>query len=331
MGTSGNEHAGLSRSVPAPSLRYLPLRWYYDLLDTWRARDPEQLRATIAVVGSPRSGTTWLGDVVAALASRPLLHEPTHVNRIPEFNRDHGWDGRPFREPGVPDEALARDLERLITGTYLGAGMIQRSPSIDRALWARAPLVTKMIDVNLLLPWLAGALPWLTTVLIVRHPLAVVASQQARADSVWAKYRTLSLSYQRFMAAHPEYDGPLEYDTVEERLTAAWAIEHAWLRDRAEDLGRLVQVRYEDIRAEPQAGVRALAAALSLPEPSPTVLERALRPSRSVNEDTSTLGGGADDGWRSAYDARTVDRLIPILDHYGFPFYGPEALGFGDG
>src|SRR5690606_22200313 len=114
------------------------------------------------------------------------------------------------------DPDLAADLERVLTGTYLGAGMIKRGRSIDPALWARRPLATKVIDLNLLLPWMGVHLPWLRTVHLVRHPLEVVASQQARTESLWSTQTRLPNAYRRLMAAHPEYEAPHDFETVAE-------------------------------------------------------------------------------------------------------------------
>ncbi|MBX3286713.1 MAG: sulfotransferase [Actinobacteria bacterium] len=316
----------LSAASPAVAPRYLPFQLYYAALDTWRGRRAAELRSSILVAGAPRSGTTWLGDVVAALAGWPLLHEPTHTHKVPELRDGHGWDGRPFREPLEADPELAADLEQLLTGRYLGPGLVPRSRAMDAALWARRPMVSKVIDVNLMLPWMAHHLPWLRTVHVVRHPLAVVASQEARTESIWSGMREIGPPYEHFIAAHPEYAVPTSYETVAETLVTIWALEHAWLRDRADDLTGLIQLRYEDLRADLAAEAPRLAARLDLPAPSDELVSQLDRPSRTVNRTASTLGKDAASGWRERYRGEQLDRLRAILERFDHPFYGPEAL-----
>jgi LPS sulfotransferase NodH len=321
----------LSAGVPVTSVRQWPYAPYYAALGRWRRTRPLQLRDTVLVAGSPRSGTTWLGDIVAGLTHRPLLHEPTHAHKLPEMRDGHGWNGRPFREPGVADPDLAADLERVLTGSYLGPGVVTRSRRVDGHLWARRPLATKVIDTNLLLPWIAGELPWLKIVHIIRHPLEVVASQEARTESVWSRQSHLPRSYQALFAAHPEYEAPTEFATVAECLVTGWAIEHAWLRDRDADLSGILRVRYEDLRADLVGEAERINAHLGLPAPTKAEVVPLARPSRAVNEDAATLLGMSDTGWRSRYDRSTREALRAILARYGNPFYGPDALADRDG
>lgn len=323
---SGNGgHRSLSRAVPPRSPRQWPSHAYYAAAGAWRERSPER-RGSIVVNGAPRSGTTWLADIAVALTGWPLMQEPSHPPRVPEMVDGVGWDGRPFREPDEADPVLAEMLERLCTGTYLGANLIFRSRANDLGLWRRRPMVTKHITLNLLLPWMAVQMPWLRTVQIVRHPLEVVASQEGRRDSYWATTTTLSRPYSRFMDAHPEYRAPREHETTAEALVTMWAIEHAWLRDTAERLGGLHWVRYEALRAQPAEEADRLADWADVARPAGAVRAGLARPSRTVEPGATTLGGAADDAWRERYDEGRRERLVAVLERFDFPFYGPDTL-----
>lgn len=316
----------LSAAVPAQSFRYQPYHAYYSALGAWRGRDQEQLRSSVLVAGSPRSGTTWLAAMIAGLAGWPLLDEPTHMHRVEEMWHGHNWMARPFREPQASDPELAADLERLLTGSYLGPGLVGRSRKIDGALWRRSPVVAKVIDSNFILPWITASLPWLRTIHMVRHPLAVVASQEARVGSYWSTQRTMGPAYQEFMAAHPEYAGPVEFDTVATCLVSVWAIEQAWVRDRFDDLHGTIHLRYESVRRDVAGEIGRVAAQLGLEPPTPDLLAKLDRPSRSVNKLENTLEADAQSGWRSRYDDAELSRLRAILERYDYPFYGPDEL-----
>ena len=225
-----------------------------------------------------------------------------------------------------PTRPWPRWWGRVCTGTYLGANLIFHNRRNDVGLWWGRPVVTKHITLNLLLPWIATQLPWLRTVQIVRHPLAVVASQEGRAGSYWAETTTLSRPYRRFLEAHGEYDAPLDHASTAEALVTMWAIEHAWLRDNQPRLRRAMWVRYEDLRADPATHARALATWADLPPPTSDVLARIRRPSRSVEQAATTFGSEHDAAWRRRYDSATLDRLRAILERFDLPFYSAEEL-----
>ena len=318
--------AGLSRGVPASGLRSWPWHAYYATLGTWR-RTSTRRRDSIVVNGAPRSGTTWLGDIVVDVSGWPVLHEPTHPTRIPELMDLVGWDGRPYRDPGEDDPELEAVLEPLLTGTYLGANLLAGGHAARSPSGGVDSIVTKNITLNLLLPWMAQQMPWLRTVQVVRHPLAVVASQQGRAESYWASTTTLSRPYHRFMDAHPEYRAPTEHATVAEALVTMWAIEHAWLRDTAELTREAPWLRYEELRADPDAHAHRIAAWAGWDPPSAATRARLRRPSRSVERASTTIEADSPHSeWRQRYGVDERARLSAILGRFGFPFYGPETL-----
>jgi hypothetical protein len=327
---------GTAASHLGPSTRYTGVREssvrlrlesrYYGLLGRWRSHRAASLRSSILLAGGPRSGTTWLRDILVDLTGWPMLEEPTSFRRNVELDEIHQWGGRPYRNPDDADPQLAADLERIITGTYLGPNLVLRTRRNTIGLWTRSPVVTKVIDTNLLLPWIATHLPWLRIVELIRHPFAVAASREARSGSVWARSTDITDSYRTFMDAQPAYDGPTVFDSPSEAQVAAWAIEHAWLRDRRPAMSGVIWMRYETLRNDPASELRRLTEALALPGPTDRQLQATERPSRSTHETASTLGHSESAGWQRRYDADQIRRMTAILERYGFPFYGPDEL-----
>jgi hypothetical protein len=61
---------------------------------------------TIVVVGSPRSGTTWLLELLRALPGYKAINEPFWYD---EVRQAHGFAWRPHLAPGVRLSHLYRD------------------------------------------------------------------------------------------------------------------------------------------------------------------------------------------------------------------------------
>lgn len=322
----GGADRSLSRAVPPTAWRGWPWYVFYAATGTWRRAAPG-LHDSIMINGSPRSGTTWLETTLGELTGWPVLHEPTHPPRIPEAIAAVGMNARPYRDPHQRDPAFAEAMERILTGTYLGAGLLARTRTNIEGLWRRRPVVSKHVALNLLLPWIAQQMPWLRVMQLVRHPLAVVASQQAREATYWATATSLSPPYRTFLAAHPEYDVPTDFETVEETLTAMWAIEHAWLRDTRDLTREVLWLRYEEVRADPEGHLRRIAGWLGIDEVSTGALDEMAQPSRSVYWDSTTLSSASPDAaWRDRFDEGSLARMRAVLERLDFPFYGPEAF-----
>ncbi|MGH7750371.1 MAG: sulfotransferase, partial [Candidatus Dormibacteria bacterium] len=113
----------------------------------------------VLVVGAPRSGTTWLAQVLAAEPGSRLVHEPDN----PAFH---------------PDAAEARALY----GGYASLHRGERVPAYEE-LWdaafatapADGPVIAKSVYAAFALEWLAHRYAP-QVVIIERHPVRVVAS-----------------------------------------------------------------------------------------------------------------------------------------------------------
>lgn len=305
---------------------YWPHTAYYAAASRWRSTNSDELRRSVLVSGAPRSGTTWLGNVVAEMTGWPWMEECTGSTRNPGLRELHGWNGRPFRDPDADDPTLATDLEQVLTGRYLGPGLVFMNRQNTIGLWSRRPMICKLIDVSLMLPWIAEHLEWLRIVQIVRHPFDVAASRHALPATSWSRDTALTEPYLDFIAAHPEYDGQREFSSPAEVQVATWAIEHAWLRDNMASLRRVHWIRYEDLRRDPGEEVGRLAAYLGLPTVEPERLTSIRQPSRTTNTETSSLGQRSAPVWQERYDRALLDRMEAIVAHYGYPFYGPDTL-----
>jgi hypothetical protein len=137
---------------------------------------PYDERRTIVVAGTARSGTTWVGQMFAALPRTAVVFEPL----IGPAARAHGvgWHTVEGTRVEAPNEV---DFVR----RALGARDRNRWTMRDNSTWqtvAARTWIFKEVRVNRILPWMVDRFGLSRAVVVVRDPIAVVASQITMAD-----------------------------------------------------------------------------------------------------------------------------------------------------
>jgi len=130
---------------------------------------------TLTISGSPRSGTTWLGEVLASLPGACLLWEPLHLQRQKDLaKRGFSWRTLPS---GLEDpEPVYATLRDILRGRRLNAGMVHPGTPL-RTVAKRRFWVIKFVRANALLPWIGSQPEFRAPLLLVRHPCAYSAQQ----------------------------------------------------------------------------------------------------------------------------------------------------------
>ena len=176
-------------------------------------RDPARC---VLLLGSARSGTTWLGEVLNRHRDHRVLFEPLRPRTVPGLR---SWEGVRYVRPDDRDPARLAEMTALLSGRL-------RNPWVDHtntALVARKRLV-KEIRGNCLAPWLVSAFPASPLVLLVRHPLDVAAS---RLRLGWDDPLDELLADERLVADHlaDQVDALRRLQDPFVRAVAAWSVE----------------------------------------------------------------------------------------------------------
>ena len=127
-------------------------------------------RATVALLGSARSGTTWVGEVIDRHHDHRVVFEPLRPNRVPVAR---AFANGQYLRRADTDPRYLDPMRAILTGRV-------RNPWADHlnhVVVARRRLV-KEIRANLLAPWLVERFPGMPVVLLVRHPLGVAVSRR---------------------------------------------------------------------------------------------------------------------------------------------------------
>lgn len=280
------------------------------------------LRGTILLAGTGRSGTTWIGSILAGERGCRYVFEP--------FSARAGEQAADFRyaeyvAPGTEDPA------RLHTAAALLGGRV-RSGWTER--YNRAHLATrrvvKEIRITNLLPWFHGVWPELRMLLLVRHPCAVAVSQiDADFDAAdggelpRARPRGTDAVLARFA---PVIDDVLEHGDRFDLVVLHWCMEN-WI-PLSMPRAALPLFSYERLVADPEPQLERLAAATG--EAIGTRTRAELRRPRGYAKRAATQAAarrGRVDGWVDAVTSRQRARADEILTAFGLDaLYGADDL-----
>lgn len=199
----------------------------------------------IVVAGSGRSGTTWLGNIIAG-DDRRIIFEPFECRRVPEFV-DLGL--RPYFPSCEPFRQWHSVIAALCAGDIRNAWTDQDCNRLNAEL-DKGGVVIKEIRANGMLGWLSNNFPC-KIVYVIRNPFDVVAS---RVHLNWETHIDAFLDQPQLMR-----DFLLPFTTciaaaqsTIQKHAVMWCIENLIpLRQMAEQ--QWIFCRYEDLVAHPEA------------------------------------------------------------------------------
>ncbi len=132
---------------------------------------------TILIVGSPRSGTSWLMEILGNIPGYTYTFEP--FNPIWCSNPQRwGFQNRLY----IPDDRDWLEVENYLTDIFNGnlvgfQHIYQTKPRYLINLFFAKKLIVKSIRVTRLLPWLVKRFDLANIYYVIRHPCAVISSQ----------------------------------------------------------------------------------------------------------------------------------------------------------
>lgn len=244
-------------------LRRLPHRVYFHGLNLANfvvplrcdlARFPED---TFIVAGSPRSGTTWVADVVARTTRSRIIFEPLLASRSGNFVLAQSFFFRERSSPNYPlyipasaarPEGRYKQLENILRGrihTYWS--QMGTRPGVFRHR------IIKEVRANLYLGFLAENWPAVKILFILRDPYSALDSQIERAargwDFNWDKADVLSQTQLMEDWLLPFRATIESAETLVERLANKWCIETYVGFRQLQDRPNAFTVSYEWLRA----------------------------------------------------------------------------------
>jgi Sulfotransferase family len=255
---------------------------------------------TTLLLGSARSGTTWVADVIDRHHDHRVIFEPLRPGTSTALR---GWWPTRYLAAGDTSPVLRDSMAALLDGRLKGAWMDHTNASLR----PRRRLV-KEIEANCLVPWLGRHFPEVRTVVLVRHPATVVSSRMRLGwkDNLHLLTRDEQLRQDYPFVADVE---ALAGDDPYLRMVAKWAVETAVPLSTEGD--HLCFVGYEELQSHPEPTVARLLAHL---DQRPDAALRAAMETRSRTTDLVSKrvlpdGSGAATTERARAAQHVLDRV----------------------
>jgi len=301
-----------------------------------RNHDPDR---TLLLVGTGRSGTTWLAEVLTEALHSRLMLEPLRSKLVPmarPFCIGHYVD--PAEDP---DPVVAAVLDRIMTGRIRGR-------AIDRYNAARFPRcrVVKEVRATNLLPWIVGRYPRTPVVYLLRHPV----------PTAWSVAKLgLPDNLDQFLGQESLMRGPLEpfgslisqaadSDDRFHRRVLRWCLEN-FVPTHMLDPDHTHVIFYEHMIDDPWGELERLRSYLSGFGPGLWDLgsfsEASLGRPSHTNYHGTDVGSGPDrlETWVAEVPAASVEKALELVGAFGLrriysestrPLVPPDAVLQGD-
>ena len=303
---------------------------------------------TIVIAGTPRSGTTWLMEVLSAIPGYTYLYEPINPIWFPKI-RGVGFQSRTYLPPDIDWPEGKEYLEKTFTGrvfSLIPPIKFKAQPIMHRILGNK--LIVKFVRINRLLPWIAKRFDLRCMIFIIRHPCAVIASQLKTgfygyfSDS--PPYHKTSPNLKNLLDETAKIDILDEevykrlknIKTQEEMLAALWCLDnyiplsqpkpYPWTTIAYEKLVK--EEKKEVINLFNKIGEKNIPQSVfkSLKEPSMLTLGSDRKVISNTEKQLSK--------WKKMLSEKQVERILKIVSDFGLDFYNediePDYKKFGD-
>ena len=278
------------------------------------------------ICSDPRGGSTWLTELLEPLLAVPVLWEPLHIEKVPEFKRlNFSWRQHIAEDQVWEDANLA--FERLFKGKLLN-DWITSQTSFYKLLVSDRALI-KFCRANALLPWMTRNFNFrYKPIYLIRHPFAVVSSQlkQGGWDYEFTGFVIPDSPFNKLYLEHSKFLKSLR--TKEEALTALWCISNQVSLCSDRNNNSWITINYECLVDDTQAtlervfrewGMQIEVSKLNFAKASKTTVG------------SSPLSGSAQiEYWRKGLNSDQVKRMTDVLQYFHVSVYSsnpyPEII-----
>lgn len=278
----------------------------------------------ILIFSYPRSGSTWVAELINKVPRTVILWEPLHLRNVPEF-RELGFGWRQYiPENAAWDEAL-ETFNSLFKGAYLNHWLSNVAFPLE--FYSADRMIVKFVRANGLLPWLTMNFDFeKDPIYLLRHPFAVAASQMKEGswDYKFEEYEIPKMPFDEIFRAHASFLSTLK--TKPEEIVATWCINNKIVLESERHNSGWVTLYYESLLLKPEEELIKLFDRLDMELP-PGIFERLSKASYTTGEATFQKGIKPQLAkWRTSFDKEDITRMQRVLDYFGIEVYSKNLL-----
>jgi hypothetical protein len=294
---------------------------------------PAPPQKTVLVAGAPRSGTTWLAELLREMPGYKFMNEPLFLRNNP-LAREVGFEWRTHLSPEEEWPDAEAFFENVLSGRVSRGPLwhYQASSSVARLIehTSNPKLVVKFCRAGRLLHWLLRRFEVLGTVLIIRHPCAVLASQLGHGG--WAPDQLAhDIDSEEAVGQMPDevWDrfGKVlgNISTRLEMMTARWCLDYYIPLIEYADYGHpWVLTPYERLVLDGENEMKCILSTFGA-EMTDGIRDQLTSASAYASNDLATDDKRKQLGkWRFRLSKQQIDQILGIVSAFGLDFYTRE-------
>lgn len=292
---------------------------------------------TICLFCQPRGGSTWLAEILLRIPGSVLIDEPLWRGKMKSpWKRPNQYDRKVaelaeldfYFNQHIPETekwSEARNvIEDILTGRSTSKGLYDEQDY--SRLKNGGTYITKFCYANLLMPWLIQQFDF-KSVLLTRHPCAVIASQ-LRHPSWQGIKMDKSIMLEDF-PFNEVYRASLEkignIDSLEIYLALIWAMNFKETAMHPDNNRNWLTLSYERLLLCFDAEINRINQHLRL-NLHPKVINRE-KPSKSTfpNADDKAVTHARIDQWQRELSKSQISNILGVLDTFEIDIYNGNA------
>lgn len=273
----------------------------------------------ILLFGDPRSGSTWLAEVLNQLPDSGIIDEPLNLNKTYELNESNfAW------RQAIPEEASwelpERYFDQLLNGIKIRRNLINSKSFLFTGI--KTPIY-KIIRGKLLSDWLVHNFIFeRKPIFLVRHPLAVVSSMKLHPSWQYdyKGFNVPQTPYNEIYIKHEKFFSSLKSNL--ELLLALWCISNRRLNNIVEVEKKYIVIFYENLLRDPEMELQKIMRAWDLN----FTFSSFSKPSTSSLEGEKISRERQPSKWKNQLSIEEIKSFQRILDYFGIEFYKSDSL-----
>lgn len=267
----------------------------------------------IIIASDPRSGSTWLSEIISSIPGSFIIDEPLHLNNVKEIKHlNFSWRQHIPREKQWP--AAKSFFKKLFKGQILNPHIVK---NYKNAVKAKQPII-KTIRAKLLLPWLCNQFEFkYKPIVLVRHPFAMIASLKRHEafDYPFERFTLPNSKYTDFLLTHLDFLKTL--NSNQEQQLAWWCLSNKYLASF--DQEDWIVVTYEELVNNYKETVEHIFSTWKTPLPK-SILKVASKASSSTTKRKFQKEEQLN-SWQDILSDNEIARYNEILNYFNVDYF----------